>query len=206
MIVFCIFVVLELFSKVFKDYPGLRSLSRWVLGLAGAIAPLGFVLNLFAPGASVFSSKTLIRLVGFERGVDSGLVIFIAPILFFISRYPIRLPKNTLVHRAIYCIWFLGDAAVLLSASFPPRGAAYHLNNILAILQIACYLGWAVLLSKDGESRAARVFRHISLEQERSLLKQLGSLTHCCCARDARSLLQTPLTWTSSRICHNRKA
>ena len=35
-----ILVVWELFSVIFRNYAGLRSLSRWVMGGAAAIAPM----------------------------------------------------------------------------------------------------------------------------------------------------------------------
>src|SRR5215472_4124079 len=41
-----ILVVWELFSVIFRNYAGLRSLSRWVMGIAAAIAPIGLLVSL----------------------------------------------------------------------------------------------------------------------------------------------------------------
>ena len=47
-----ILVVWELFSVIFRNYAGLRSLSRWVMGIAAAIASAFFVLMRVAAGSA----------------------------------------------------------------------------------------------------------------------------------------------------------
>lgn len=173
---FYVFVVLELFSKIFRNYPGLRSLSRLVLGVGGALAPVGFVLAVAAPGVAIFSSKYLTKMVAFQRGLDMTLVIFILLMLFFISRYPIRLPRNTIVHCTIYCIWFLGEAFVFLGSSLLSGASVYLVNVSLSVLQVGCCLGWAMMLSREGETRETRIRQRISRQQEESLIHQLGTL------------------------------
>ncbi len=53
-----ILVVWELFSLIFRNYAGLRSLSSWVMGGAAAVAPIGFVLSLLFRG-SVFGTYSV---------------------------------------------------------------------------------------------------------------------------------------------------
>jgi hypothetical protein len=101
--VFFILVVWELFSVIFEDYAGLRTLSRWVMGGAAAVSPLGFIFTLIANGPAMHS--LFIRsVVRFERGIAIGVVIFIIAMLYFISRYPIRLPRNSVVLSMLYSI------------------------------------------------------------------------------------------------------
>lgn len=176
-ILLSVLVVWELFSVIFRNYAGLRSLSRWVMGGAGVIALLGFVLSIAGRGSIIHGSGYLRFLVRFERGVAFGLVIFIILMLYFISRYPIKLPRNNVTHSIIYSIWFLGDAAILLASSFLPSGYGLRaVNDGLLVFDIGCYLGWTLLLSKDGEYQEARVRRDISPETEKALIGELDTL------------------------------
>jgi len=171
-----ILVVWELFSAVFRNYAGLRSLSRWVMGLAAAFAPVGLVLTMLAPGSKIVSKTMTFRLVRFERGITFGLVIFIIILLYFISKYPIKLPRNNVVLCILYTIWFLGDSAFLLTASFLPKGHEDIMNDGLAVFEIGSYLGWAVLLSKTGEYQETRVRQNISREREQVLIGELTAM------------------------------
>ena len=170
-----ILVVWELFSAVFRNYAGLRSLSRWVMGLAAAIAPLGFILTVVAPGAELFFGYTR-RLIRFERGITFGLVIFIFILLYFISKYPIKLPRNSVVLCMLYSIWFLGDSAILLTASFVHTTHFNFVNDGLAMFEIGSYIGWAILLSKTGEQQETRIRQHISPDRERVLIDELTAM------------------------------
>ena len=146
------------------------------MGGAAAIAPIGLVLTFAASESRIAFRKELV-IVRFERGIAFGLVIFIVILLYFISRYPIKLPRNNVVHAMLYSIWFLGDAAILLMSSFVPEAWGYSfVNSGLALFDSASYVGWAVLLSKAGEYQETRVRQHISPERERILIDELNSM------------------------------
>jgi len=175
-----ILVVWELFSVIFRDYAGLRSLSRWVMGVAAVLAMVGGALTAVPTGGvSDFNrsahARTVIR---FERGVALGLVIFIIVMLYFISRYPIKLPRNNVVLCMLYSGWFLGDAAILLVmnyVTYSHRNLDIE-NTALLILQAASYLGWAVLLTRAGEFQETRVRQHLSTEREELLIGELNAM------------------------------
>jgi hypothetical protein len=174
-----ILVVWELFSVIFRNYAGLRSLSRWVMGIAAAIAPLGFVLTFLGTGSVYRSTSRFVQsVVRFERGIALGLVIFIIIMLYFISRYPIKLPRNSVVLCMLYSIWFLGDAAILLASSFiaDSNDGRRFVNDAGYFLEIGCYIAWTLMLSKAGEYQETRVRRDISLEDEKSLIGELDAM------------------------------
>jgi hypothetical protein len=172
-----ILVVWELFSVIFRNYAGLRSLSRWVMGLAAAVAPLGLVLTVAASKSSAFNASRFVPwMIRFERGIAFGLVIFIIIMLYFISRYPIKLPRNTVVHCILYSLWFLGDAAILLLTSLLPKSYGHFFNAGIACLEIGSYIGWTLLLSKSGEFQETRVRRDITPEHERALIGELDAM------------------------------
>ena len=186
-----ILVVWELFSVIFHNYAGLRSLSRWVMGIASVLASGFFILTLFAAGSAVFNASAKARMVlKVERGIALALVIFIIVMLYFISRYPIRLPRNNVVLCMLYSIWFLTDAAILLVASRLPKGYVSAENKALALLDIGAYLGWALLLSKAGELQETRVRRVISPEDEQALIGELNSMNELL-IRAGRSISHT---------------
>ena len=187
-----VLVVWELFSVIFRNYAGLRSLSRWVMGIAAVIAMIGIALTMAPSGVTAFNRSAIARqIIRVERGVSFGLVIFIIVMLYFISRYPIKLPRNNVVLCMVYSIWFLGDSAILLVMTFLPN-SHNHVgaeNNALAVLEIASYLGWALLLSKTGEFQETRVRQHISPERERLLIGELNAMNDML-VRASRSISQ----------------
>jgi hypothetical protein len=185
-----ILVVWELFSVIFRNYVGLRSLSRWVMGAAAAIAPIGFVISIAAHGSAYAThSRYVANVVEFERGVAIGLVVFILIMLFFISRYPIKLPRNSVVLCILYSVWFLVDAAVLLASSFLPKNGRAVVNATQPLMEALCYLGWAVLLSKAGEQKETRV-RSMPLDVEESLIQELNAMNQML-LRAGRSISQS---------------
>jgi hypothetical protein len=172
-----ILVVWELFSVVFRNYAGLRSLSRWVMAAGAVVALIGFILSFATIGFVAYQpSRFSARVLTFERGIAFGLVIFIVIMLFFISRYPIKLPRNSVVLCMFYSVWFLGDAAVLVVGSFLSKGYRFAINDALALLEIGSYLGWALLLSKTGEIQETRIRRDISPELETALIGELDAM------------------------------
>src|SRR5262249_22743576 len=60
-IVLFILVVWELFSAIFRNYAGLRSLSRWIMGVAAAIAPVGMILAVTVGEAQAYRASFFVR-------------------------------------------------------------------------------------------------------------------------------------------------
>jgi hypothetical protein len=109
--VFSVLAVREILSLAFDDYPGIRTVGRWVM-YAGVALALGISLLLtgfFWASAAVGRAHS--RLFYFEvsqRSIVFSLAVVIVVILFFLSKYPLHLNKNTLVSSAFF-------SAVLLS-------------------------------------------------------------------------------------------
>jgi hypothetical protein len=185
-----ILVVFELFSLIFRNYAGLRSLSRWVMGVAAAVAMLIVILTAAMTGTSEFSASEFVRrFLPIERGIAFGLVIIIIILLYFISRFPIKLPRNSVVLCMLYSFWFLSDAAVLVVATLN-KDYRFLVNDALAVLEIGSYLGWALLLSKSGEFQETRVRRDISPDTERALIGELDAMNQLL-LRAGRSISRT---------------
>src|ERR1022692_4960130 len=60
-----------------------------------------------------------------ERGIETGLAIFILLILCFLSFFPVKLSRNVRVHAMVFSIFFLSNTFVLLMRSL----FGMHLRN-----------------------------------------------------------------------------
>jgi hypothetical protein len=172
-----ILVVMELYRLVLERYKGLYTLGRWAM--YGAIVISGTIsiltqLPKLGPTLSEPSKKVMYE-VAAERGIDLALVIFILLIVWFLSKYPVPLSRNVVVHTVIYSIFFLSDALVLLWR----RVLGYHVGNtsnvVFAAIASACSLAWALLLTAHGEEVRAQL-PQIRPEAEERILHQLDAL------------------------------
>jgi hypothetical protein len=172
-----ILAVLELYRLVLEKHHGLYSLGRWIMYAAIVIAVFISVLTLlphFTPDTPQ-STRTLGYFFAAQRGIESSLAIFILLILLFLSRYPVKLSRNVLVHTALYSIYFLsGTLYVLLRLVFGLKISA-EADLLLAAVNTICVFAWLFLLTRKGEE----VETNLPLfgpEYERRALQQLEAL------------------------------
>jgi hypothetical protein len=175
--IFYALAVLELYRLVLEKHRGLYSLGRWTMYVAMAVAILLSILTLlphFTPDTPQESRK-LGYFYAVERGIFLTLTIFILLMLLFLSRYPITLSRNVLVHTGLYSFYFISQTlATLLLTMFGLR--LMHSANILVSAATAlCLFLWFLLLTRKGEE----IQTHIPLfgaEQERRALQELDGL------------------------------
>jgi hypothetical protein len=174
--IFHVLVVFELYRLVLEDHKGIYTLGRWAMYASLAIAIPVSILTLIPH----FTSHTpdLTKAMGLEfateRGIDFSLALFLLLILFFLSRYPINLSRNVVVHSALYTILFFSEAFAVFLRTFKIV-AGPTVNLILVGLSCACIIAWIVLLSPRGEKIHAN-FPYISPQREKTALRQLESL------------------------------
>jgi hypothetical protein len=172
-----VLVVLELYRLVLEKHRGLYSLGRWIMYGAIVVA-IGFSILSLLPHFKP-STPQLSRMIGYflatERGIDSSLVIFILLILLFLSRYPVRLSRNVLVHTALYSLFFLcGTVGMLLASVFGMHVYA-QVDLFLSAVTSVCVFAWFFLLTRKGEEVETNV-PLFGPEQERRALEQLEAL------------------------------
>ncbi|MGI8990253.1 MAG: hypothetical protein ACR2I2_11825 [Bryobacteraceae bacterium] len=172
-----ILIVRELYSLIFKNYQGIYTLGRWAMYAAWTISIGVSALSLIATSRSrprVASNLYYIETT--ERGVVFSLILFIPLVLFLLSRYPINLHRNIVVHCALYSLLFLAEATQLLMNSLSPHGSSRAANLLIAGISAACYFGWAVLLTREGEYRDVVVHPRSNPAEEDRLLQQLNAM------------------------------
>ena len=120
-------------------------------------------------------SRIMGYLVMTERGVDTALALFIFLILLFLSRYPVRLNRNTRVHAVVYAVFFLSSTVALLLRTLLGMRVAASVNTALIIFSACSVLAWLIFLTPAGEKIQDKQSR-MEPEQEKRLLGQLDVL------------------------------
>jgi len=172
-----IIAVRELLALTFNDYPGIRTVGRWVM-YAGVGLSLGVSLLLtgfFWSGTA--RGRAHSHLYYFEvsqRSIVFSLAVVIVAILLFLSRYPLRLSRNTLVSSAFFSSVFLSEACRLLVDSLAPELNVPFVDLSEAAFTAICLLGWAAMLNTETGRAPERIT--FSTPQEDHLLQQLNAL------------------------------
>jgi hypothetical protein len=173
--VFYILIVLELYSLVLQNYSGIYSLGRWTLYGALLFSITVSVLTLL-PSWGNEASRLLFWCTTVERGVDFSLVIFLLLILIFLSRYPVALNRNIIVHCIVYTVFFLGTSMTILVRNVVGHELMGQLNSVLQVISAACYLVWIFFLTRAGESRITMLRHNWSPDDEQRLIEQLNNI------------------------------
>jgi hypothetical protein len=175
--VFYVLMVVELYKLVLEKYKGLYSVGRWALygSLAVSVGISAITLLPRIKPSMAQRSKIMFYVLATERGIDTGLAIFIILILGFMSFFPVKLSRNVRVHALVFSIFFLSSTFMLLMRSLFGMKLADEVNAVLTVLTVASLAAWLTLLRPAGEdSRRAHV--SIGPEYESRLLAHLDSL------------------------------
>lgn len=170
-------VLLELYSLVLQSHKGLYTVGRWALYGALAIALLLALFSLAAPTRGAFDQSRLIGLMLVAgRGVLLSMVLFLVLILAFLSRYPVTLGRNVIIHTIVYSAFFLSCTLAFLIRTILGFQVAQPVNLALSGIGAACAVAWAVLLGPEGERRPVRLHMVWNRSREQTLVNQLDSI------------------------------
>jgi len=175
--IFYTLAVLELYRLVLEKHRGLYSVGRWAMYAAMAVAIFLSILSLlphFTP-ATPQKSRNLGYFYAVERGIFVTLTIFILLMLLFLSRYPITLSRNVLIHTGLYSFYFISQTLATLLFTMFGLPLVHYANILVSAATVLCLFLWFLLLTRKGEE----IQTHIPLfgaEHERRALQQLDSL------------------------------
>ena len=178
MVIYCLLSALavrELFTLVFTHYPGIRTVGRWAMycGLFLAIA-VSFALTRLFWGGGIRGRSHLFYFEILQRSVMFSLAIVILTIIFFLSRYPLHLSRNTYISAAFFCVIFLSEAVQLLIDSLAPHLYNLYVDWSQTMFAAACLVVWGGMLQPEKERPA--VVHVQSSATEEDLLRQLNSI------------------------------
>ena len=172
-----ILVVFELCGLILEKHKGLYTLGRWAMYLGVVVAVTLSVLSLVPhiTPATPQESTIMGYILATERGVDFSLAIFIVLILLFLSRYPVPLSRNVVVHSVVFSLFFLSNTLVMLLYSVFGLHVNSEINLFLMGICSACMVAWLVLLNAKGEKVRVSTL-HFGRGDEERILHQLDSL------------------------------
>lgn len=175
--IFHIAVVLELYRLVLEKHKGLYTLGRWALYAGMSLSILVSILTLLPKlkNAGALQSKTVGYYLAAERGVTLGLAIFLLFMMFFLTRYPVPMSRNLIVHISIYTVFFISNFLVWLLRSLFGLIVNNQTNLLASAVSAVCVYLWFFLLSPQGEAVPANL-PSFGPEYERRALHQLDAL------------------------------
>jgi hypothetical protein len=174
---FYVLMVVELYKLVLEKYKGLYTLGRWALYVSLAISVSASAISLLPriKPSMPQPSKIMFYMLATERGVHTGLAIFIVLILCFLSLFPVKLSRNVRVHALVFSTFFLSSTFMLLMRSLFGLHMADTVNTVLMGITAASIVAWLTLLRATGEETQSAPAVYGS-EEESRLLMHLDSL------------------------------
>ena len=170
-------IVSELYSLVLRQYPGIRSLSRWFFfGGVATTAVISALTVLPTMGAPPTRYPLIYYYALIERGVATSLAIFLLLLLLMVTWFTIPLSRNLLTHCIVYSVYFFANNVSFLYRHLGGVHASYLHNMSKLTVALGCYFCWAFLLSRSGEDRTASLRLGRSPLEEKRLLGQLDGL------------------------------
>ncbi len=175
--IFYFLVVLELYRLVLERHRGLLTLGRWALYACMPVSIVNSLATLLPNlGNAAFQrSRLLLYYSAIERGVVFSLLIFLFLILVMLSRYPVHLSRNVVVHCVVYSAFFLSNSLGLFLYSVFGRRIDANVSTALMGITSICVLLWAFLLNPRGEAHLISVAQ-LDPDQEERVLDKLNSL------------------------------
>lgn len=172
-----VFVVIELYSLILRQYRGIYTLGRWALYGALAIS-LGMSIMTLIPTWRNAPEPYRILYIStiLDRGVTIGLVLFIFLIMVFLSLYPVPLSRNLIAHAIIYTVFFLSGSMAMLIRVLAGHQSTRAVNILLQCIGAACYVAWIFALTPQGERKIVTLRHDWKPADERRLIDQLNSL------------------------------
>src|SRR5262245_56563875 len=110
-----------------------------------------------------------------ERGLDFALLIFLLLILLILSRFPVKLSRNVVVHCVVYTAFFLSNSLGLFLRSLFGLAMAPSVSMVLLGVTAVSVLLWALFLDEKGEAQQVSV-ANLGPEQEEHILTTLHTL------------------------------
>ncbi|MBZ5620389.1 MAG: hypothetical protein LAQ69_16940 [Acidobacteriia bacterium] len=175
--IFYAWVVLELCRLVLERHKGLYSLGKWAMYLGMAVSVTLSVLSLLPRinPTTTQRSRAIFYVMAADRGVTFSLAILVLLMLLMISRYPVRLSRNVVLHASLYTIFFLSNTlGVLLQSVFGLRHYTAIDTGLLCV-SVICVLAWLFFLTPEGEEVRVNI-PHFDPKQEERILYHLDTL------------------------------
>lgn len=170
-------IVLELFSLVLKNYPGVARSGRRFIVIACCGALVGaFSLAVLSTDTATYQSQAIAQYLLISRVIAFALLVFLLLILGFLFYFPIPLSRNVVVYAIGYCVYFTSRALTRLAGSLMGPELLETLSIVAMGVVVVCLLVFTLLLNRHGERVDVTVGHRWSPEQAHIAVSQLNTL------------------------------
>jgi hypothetical protein len=171
-----VWVVLELYSLVLRDYPGLYSVGRWSLIVAISAALLTSGFSLIVPSHSTQQGRLMAFYYIAERAVNFSLVVFLVTILLLLTWYPITLNRNTIIHSLVFSVYFISNTAIFVLLTTRGFGMIRIAGYVIQAVNLGALGIWLAMLNTAGEQDRQKLRPGWMPGREEELVLQLNGL------------------------------
>jgi hypothetical protein len=146
-------IVLELFSKWTKSYPGIGRFGRYLFVALVAIALMvSLICWPFEWKALVVAHDFRIYFI-LNRVLLATLALFMFLVWLFFRNYPAPVAPNVARHTHITTIYLAVTALSWLAITLSGLKIVAVANLSLVVAAVGCFSAWAILLTRAGEER-----------------------------------------------------
>jgi hypothetical protein len=142
------------------------------------IASIVSLLSIFPDlhfNASASDSQVLVVNV-LRRGIYTSLLVFLVLLVSFISVFPVRLSRNTVIHIVVFSVSFLFFTVSSLAVNLQGVDVIPLLNLTAALVGVMASLVWLFALNPAGEHTDTHLRPGVSGKQAAVLLEKLQSI------------------------------
>lgn len=165
-------IVLELYSLVLRDLPGIASISRRYTKVALAVAIL---ISLALLQSEQVPRSYMAQFFTFESTIVSSLVLFVFLITGFLVYYPVPLSRNVIFYSVGYAFYFTSKALTLFLRN---TGHDWDASFSFALMAVstACLIFWIFSLSRSGEKKTVVIGHKWNRKDEQRVMEQLDAI------------------------------
>jgi len=147
-------IVLELFFKWARSYPGIGRFGKYLFaGLVAAALVASLIFWPFEWKSLVFAHDFRIYYI-LNRVLMAAFGLFILFVWLFFRNYPTPVSPNMVRHTHITVIYLVVNALGQLAFTLNGLKMTAAVNLLIMISTFACFSAWAILLTRKGEERS----------------------------------------------------
>jgi hypothetical protein len=170
-------IVRELVGLILEKYSGLKNLGRWFMYGSMGVSLIVSILSILPKINPTISARSQVMgyVFAIDRGVTASLAVFLVVLLALLSRYPVRLQRNLVVHSFLFTTFFIANSLTMLMRGLFGVRVFDSVDVAFNVVGSACGFAWFWLLSAKGEEVTVHVHK-VDSRREEALLSQLNYL------------------------------
>jgi cell division protein FtsW (lipid II flippase) len=111
-----------------------------------------------------------------QRGVVSGLVVFVLFATCFLVWLPVPVSRNAVVHTLVYTLYFLLLSLSIFIRNVQGNRAARWKDLAMGGTTLACLAMWGRFLNREGEAKTISIRQKWAPQQPERLIEQLAAI------------------------------